>query len=141
MPDVYNHHAPPCVLGKTVNSNMARFSLVPLTLPLKMLLQEVSVHARGDNSSEAWDADLPEDLAKEARDKLKQMVMMKPVTFNRAWRPPGVHEDYDFLVWFDGGKPAMCAVVYASFRLLVPTQNNETKSNWLVEKFLAASHD
>ena len=79
-------------------------------IKFKLLLQELAA-AGGD-----WDDELDGELAGRAREVLKAMVLAEDVTFPRSIVPDGVDEGtLELCGWWDGGKPASSACLYARF--------------------------
>ena len=76
----------------------------------KMLPQSLSAAGRG------WDDELDEELAVLSKEVLRTVVLAKDIVFPRLVTPEGVLEALmELCGWWDGGKPASAACLYARY--------------------------
>ena len=84
--------------------------LAPLVIRYKMLLQSLAAAGGG------WDDELDEELAGLSKEVLRTMVLAKDIVFPRSVTPEGVLEALmELCGWWDGGKPASAACLYARY--------------------------
>ena len=82
--------------------------LVPLTIKLKLVLQELAE----DSSKDNWDEEVDGELREKCVGALSLMVLAPDVVIPRSIIPKDSGEDYDLVTWCDGGSPAFCGCVY-----------------------------
>ena len=84
--------------------------LAPIVIRYKLLLQSLAAAGGG------WDDELDEEMARLSREVLKAMVLAEDVVFPRSVVPEGVLQNVlEVCGWWDGGKPASSACLYARY--------------------------
>ena len=85
--------------------------LAPLTIRYKLTLQKLNSLSLG------WDEVLPDEINTELRRTLAEMVTTPDIEFPRAVMGSTSKLEFELLGFWDGGKPASAAVIYARHEL------------------------
>ena len=78
------------------------------------------------NAAGDWDEELSEELSKEGRLVLKEMVLAPDIAIPRSFRPSGDKEGLELGGFWHGGDPASSGCVYSC--------HENTKQDWILEQ-------